>query len=257
MPAPRQGETRQDYVSRFMASAEAKRDYPDEKQRAAVAYSMWGEKGNSEFPCKCGHSKAAHDKQRKGGWCTGVLEDIPGWKGGSGACDCDGYEADQYKFLEKNSADSPMTADEKGNASENQGKVVCEEDNEGWMVMTPDGEVTHAKTRAIAERYAKSWFARNLKSEVGVGKIEWRLLPENAGAVETPADRQDLGNRRYGSVQNADVKVACKRCGESFSVGDWDETMIKRKTCPACIRWEDRFTQRDSQETREGWSNPI
>ncbi|TAK94441.1 DUF2213 domain-containing protein [Patescibacteria group bacterium] len=41
MPKPRGGESQSDYISRFMASAEAQKDYPEQKQRAAVAYSMW------------------------------------------------------------------------------------------------------------------------------------------------------------------------------------------------------------------------
>src|SRR5258708_515431 len=58
MPRPKQGESKDDYVSRFMGSAEARKDYPDEKQRAAVAYSMWGERKNEtkewpkSFKCK-------------------------------------------------------------------------------------------------------------------------------------------------------------------------------------------------------------
>ena len=44
MPAPEKGESESGYVSRFMESAEARKDYPDEKQRAAVAYSMYREK---------------------------------------------------------------------------------------------------------------------------------------------------------------------------------------------------------------------
>lgn len=47
MPYPKAGESEQDYVSRFMASAEARKDYPDEKQRAAVAYSMFKERKNA------------------------------------------------------------------------------------------------------------------------------------------------------------------------------------------------------------------
>lgn len=46
MPRPKKGETEQEYVSRFMASEEARKDYPDEKQRAAVAYSMYRHKEN-------------------------------------------------------------------------------------------------------------------------------------------------------------------------------------------------------------------
>lgn len=55
MPRPRPGEDKESYVSRFMASEEAKRDYPDQKQRAAVAYSMFGEKKNNTQICEsCG-----------------------------------------------------------------------------------------------------------------------------------------------------------------------------------------------------------
>lgn len=46
MPYPRKGESKSDYISRFLESAEAKKDFPDEKQRLAVAYSMY-ERQNS------------------------------------------------------------------------------------------------------------------------------------------------------------------------------------------------------------------
>jgi hypothetical protein len=46
MPRPTEGESEQDFVSRFMESAEALRDYPDESQRLAVAYSMFREHKN-------------------------------------------------------------------------------------------------------------------------------------------------------------------------------------------------------------------
>lgn len=49
MPKPRAGESKKDYISRFMSSAEAQSDFPDEKQRLAVAYSMF-EKRNSALP---------------------------------------------------------------------------------------------------------------------------------------------------------------------------------------------------------------
>jgi len=39
MPEPKKGETTREYVSRFMKSKEAQKDFPDPKQRAAVAYS--------------------------------------------------------------------------------------------------------------------------------------------------------------------------------------------------------------------------
>lgn len=41
MPDPRAGETRAEFVSRYMGDAKAVRDYPDEKQRYAVAVSTW------------------------------------------------------------------------------------------------------------------------------------------------------------------------------------------------------------------------
>jgi len=41
MPVPNQGESKEDFVKRFMSSKEAKKDYPDEKQRLAVAYQFW------------------------------------------------------------------------------------------------------------------------------------------------------------------------------------------------------------------------
>lgn len=56
MPNPRAGEDEKDYVSRFMASQEARHDFPDETQRAAVAFSKFREKKNAHlFKCpKCG-----------------------------------------------------------------------------------------------------------------------------------------------------------------------------------------------------------
>src|SRR3972149_1222641 len=49
MPNPKKGESQADYVKRFMGSEEAKRDFPDEKQRLAVAHSKYREwkKSNS------------------------------------------------------------------------------------------------------------------------------------------------------------------------------------------------------------------
>lgn len=47
MPRPRAGEPKSSYIARFMESSEAQSDFPDEKQRLAVAYSMWGEKQNA------------------------------------------------------------------------------------------------------------------------------------------------------------------------------------------------------------------
>jgi hypothetical protein len=48
MPNPRKGETKEDYIAKFMASPEARKDFPDPKQRAAVAYSKWKEHGGKD-----------------------------------------------------------------------------------------------------------------------------------------------------------------------------------------------------------------
>ncbi len=41
MPNPSKDETKEEYIARFMKSEEAQRDFPEEKQRLAVAYSKW------------------------------------------------------------------------------------------------------------------------------------------------------------------------------------------------------------------------
>ena len=47
MPPPRKGEQQKDYVSRCMSSEEAKKDFPDTKQRVAFCNSKWENKGKS------------------------------------------------------------------------------------------------------------------------------------------------------------------------------------------------------------------
>lgn len=47
MPYPIKKESKEDYIKRFMSSKEAIGDYSDEKQRYAVALSMWKKKGKS------------------------------------------------------------------------------------------------------------------------------------------------------------------------------------------------------------------
>ncbi len=44
MPAPEKGEKLGDFVSRYMGSKEARKSFPDQKQRAAVAYSTYRRK---------------------------------------------------------------------------------------------------------------------------------------------------------------------------------------------------------------------
>jgi len=41
MPRPSKGENLSHYMSRFMGSGEARKDFPKQSQRAAVAYSMF------------------------------------------------------------------------------------------------------------------------------------------------------------------------------------------------------------------------
>src|SRR5262245_14585655 len=48
MPYPTKEETKEEFIARFMASEEARSDYPDEKQRAAVAYSLWENRGKAK-----------------------------------------------------------------------------------------------------------------------------------------------------------------------------------------------------------------
>ena len=43
MPYPKKDESQSEYISRFMSSEEAQKSYPDQKQRVAVAYSIWKE----------------------------------------------------------------------------------------------------------------------------------------------------------------------------------------------------------------------
>lgn len=79
MPRPNPGESEQAYVSRFMASAEAQKDFPDEKQRAAVAYSMFKEKKNDLYLCaECGaemETGRSSERIRQCGACGGQAVD--------------------------------------------------------------------------------------------------------------------------------------------------------------------------------------
>jgi hypothetical protein len=48
MPYPTKEETKEEYIQRFMKSEEAKRSFPEEKQRLAVAYSLWENKNKKK-----------------------------------------------------------------------------------------------------------------------------------------------------------------------------------------------------------------
>jgi hypothetical protein len=59
-----------------------------------------------------------------------------------------------------------------------QGLVVAEADEDGWLVMFPDGEVRHFNHVGKVEDAAKAYFKRTLGDirAIGVGRIEWRGL---------------------------------------------------------------------------------
>ena len=65
---------------------------------------------------------------------------------------------------------------------QNQGKIIAErEDDGGYLIMFPDGEIVGASTRTKAEAKAKAWFKKHVdKNAVGVGVIEWRNEPGEA-----------------------------------------------------------------------------
>ena len=44
VPQPKKGETQDEFITRFMGNETMKRDYPDQKQRLAIAYSTWRRK---------------------------------------------------------------------------------------------------------------------------------------------------------------------------------------------------------------------
>jgi hypothetical protein len=41
MPKPTRGETKNEFIRRFISSAEAKKDFPKLEQRVAVAHAIW------------------------------------------------------------------------------------------------------------------------------------------------------------------------------------------------------------------------
>jgi len=41
---PEKGETEQEFISRFMSDEESKKDFPENKQRVAVAFAQWNKK---------------------------------------------------------------------------------------------------------------------------------------------------------------------------------------------------------------------
>jgi hypothetical protein len=59
MPTPKKGEPAQHFVSRYMGSKEAQASFPDQKQRAAVAYSIQRRKGRAKKFSKIMKKKGA------------------------------------------------------------------------------------------------------------------------------------------------------------------------------------------------------
>jgi len=45
LPRPSSGQSQQSFVSSFMGNKEMVKEYPDQKQRAAIAYSQFKRKG--------------------------------------------------------------------------------------------------------------------------------------------------------------------------------------------------------------------
>lgn len=41
LPKPKKDETKENFISRFMSNDTMKREFPDVKQRVAVAFSVW------------------------------------------------------------------------------------------------------------------------------------------------------------------------------------------------------------------------
>lgn len=63
MPYPTEGEETGHYVSRFMGSPEAQSSFPDQKQRAAVAYSIARQRHLAKHLRGHRHSPGNHNPQ--------------------------------------------------------------------------------------------------------------------------------------------------------------------------------------------------
>lgn len=58
-----------------------------------------------------------------------------------------------------------------------QGKAIVERDDEGLLIMLPDGQIEWARSKKGAEKLIKSFFKKHLGEgfKVGVGTVEWRI----------------------------------------------------------------------------------
>ena len=59
LPTPRKGETQDEFISRFMSNEEAKREFPDQEQRTAVAFETWRRSKKSADSLKTFHFKCS------------------------------------------------------------------------------------------------------------------------------------------------------------------------------------------------------
>lgn len=77
-----------------------------------------------------------------------------------------------------------------------QGKVVVQREAPGstmLLVMLPNGHVQSAMSPEAAYALARKWFRKNLKTDIGIGEIEWAadVEPPRTGSVR--ADAQNVG----------------------------------------------------------------
>lgn len=59
----------------------------------------------------------------------------------------------------------------------NQGRIIVEYADGDYLLMLPSGKIEAHPTKDSAEAAAKRFFKKTLKSDIGVGRIEWRNLP--------------------------------------------------------------------------------
>ena len=101
MPTPVRGEDKQKFVDRYMSSPQSKKDFPNEKQRLAVAFSTWEEYNKArEGRTSMKIEKFYDDEQLVFGWAS-VAKDATGnrpldWQGD--VIDAEDLEQAVYKF---------------------------------------------------------------------------------------------------------------------------------------------------------------
>ena len=58
---------------------------------------------------------------------------------------------------------------------QNQGIIIVEPDEDGFLVMFPNGDIVLASTKVEVERKAAGWFKKHATADIAVGRTEWRL----------------------------------------------------------------------------------